>query len=640
VSGFPSLRRSLDSLRTLGMTGWGVGAVLLLVAGLAVGVGRSSPTPPHPPRPASAVGHGADAPPPSSCGPGRWTDAAGRCVAAAAAFTAPGARTFWVDATRGHDGADGSRERPWRTVARAAAPGVLGPGDAVLIRAGVYRETVHPHAGGTGPDARVTFAAYPGDAVVVTGADPADDGWTRDGAAWRRAWTGPPLPAYADVRPRPAGEPEFRRELVVAGGVVLRPVYARADLRPGTFFVEGPPDAPGAVVARFPGDRAPREAGPVEVAHRTYLFRPLGADAEPACGAEGTPGWLRVVGLTFRHAANRAQWPAVCAGREGGLVEDVTVEWTNGEGLEASGRGHVLRRVRVLNHGQIGAGGACEGCLVEDVDLVGNNWKGHDAGWEAGGGKWHHTRHTVFRRLYAADNDGPGLWLDGDNVSNTIEGGLFERNAMAGIMLELATTGTLVQHNVVRGTRALGWSGTGILSQAASANALVHNTVTGSAGSGVWLRRDPDRRAPDGHTVVANNLAAGNATGAGAAPDFEGREVMVEADTPAHLRTNRFSGNGWGRRAADDLARSTFYAWPDPPHEAGFRGGDLGRWRRVTGARPRPRRSPACPAAWAHRAPASTPGRVSGPTPRGFGRIPGAEPPGQGRERPRSSERR
>ena len=41
--------------------------------------------------------------------------------------------------------------------------------DLVLKR---YRETIEPRQGGTGPDRRVTFAAYPGDTVIVSGADP------------------------------------------------------------------------------------------------------------------------------------------------------------------------------------------------------------------------------------------------------------------------------------------------------------------------------------------------------------------------------------------------------------------------------------------------------------------------------------
>ena len=467
----------------------------------------------------------------------------------------------------------GSVDRPWRTISRATGPGVLSPGDAVLIRAGVYRESVQPREGGSGPSARVTYAAWPGEAVVVSGADLAAGGWTqtRD-VAWRRAWVGPSLESYSD-------EHAFRRELVVADGRVLHRVADRRQLDPGRFWVEGPDHAPGAIVVRLPGDATPAQAQ-VEVAHRTRLFWPRAAAADPECGADGTPGWLRVSGLTFRYASNRAQWAAFCPGSVGGLVEDVTVEWTNGLGIDVTGRDHVFRRTRADLNGQMGWGGSCTRCLIEDGAAVGNNWRGYDPFWEAGGGKWTETSDTVIRRFYAAHNGGPGIWLDIDNRGNTIEGSLAVGNEIAGIMLEYRTTETLVQHNVVAGTRWRSWSGTGILSQAASRNAYAHNTVVENDGSGLWLRLDPERRAPDGGNRVSNNRLVGNATGG-----EEARELSIEGLDLGHVRSTSFVGNAVGRLGAES-ACSSFYVYPTPDvSEAGFRGQDLQVWQRLTGAR-------------------------------------------------------
>ena len=509
-----------------------------------------------------------------TCPAGQWR-VDDVCRPAETAFAGPGGRQFVVDGAHAaaSDGGPGTAARPWRTISRAAQEGALRPGDAVVIRAGVYRESVRPRSGGTGPDARVTFAAWPGERVVVTGADPADDGWrpTPDGA-WRRAWTGPGLETYSD-------DPVFRRELVVAGGRVLRPVATRAELAPGRFWVEGTDRQPVAVVARFAGDRSPAEAGPVEIARRARLFWPQGGDPDADCGDPSTPGWLRVVGLTFRHAANRAQWAAVCAGSRGGLVENVRVEWTVGLGIDVSGRGHTFRQSRADRNGQMGWGGSCVGCLVEDGAAVGNNWRGHDPFWEAGGAKWTRTSDTVVRRFYAARNGGPGVWLDIDNDRNTVEGSLVVGNEVAGILLELRTTRTLVQHNVVAGTRWRGWSGTGVLSQAAGGNVLSHNTIVNNEGTGLWLRLDPDRRAPDGRNAVENNWVVGNAAG-----PHEAREVQVEGTSPAHVRSSRFRGNRYGRRGAGTF-RSTFFVHPAPDvSPAGFRGDAAALWDRLTGA--------------------------------------------------------
>jgi len=78
-------------------------------------------------------------------------------------------------ATNGCDAADGSAERPWRTIQRAAS--VAGPGDTITIRGGVYREWVKPANAGT-ESAPVVYRAASGEKVVVTGADPVR-GWKK-----------------------------------------------------------------------------------------------------------------------------------------------------------------------------------------------------------------------------------------------------------------------------------------------------------------------------------------------------------------------------------------------------------------------------------------------------------------------------
>lgn len=500
------------------------------------------------------------------CSPGHLCQD-GQCVPVEDAVAAPGGRVFWVAAEdpAARDDNPGTADRPWKTIGRATGPDVLAPGDAVVVRAGVYREAVRPEAGGTGPDRRVTYAAYPGEAVVVSGAVPLDGGWTRrsDGA-WRHAWTHE-LRAY--------GDGVFRRELVVADGRVLRPVYARGDLEPGTFFVQGSDTAPEALYVRLPDDGDPN-AHAMEAGLEPSLFWPR-ANPYTQCGDADQPGWLRVVGFTFRHAANRAQHGAVCVGNVGGLFEENRVEWTNGLGVLVRGEGHVVRWNEVVWNGQMGFGVSCDGCRFEHNEASFNNWKGYDPYWEAGGGKWVGSRGTVIRDHLARQNDGPGIWLDIHNEGLVVERSVVDRNAVAGIMLEHETTGTVVRNNVVFGTRWYGWSGTGLLSQAASRNVIVHNTFVANEGTGLWIRRDPEGRAEDGHNVIYNNLFVANATVDGE----EAREIQIEGDDLAHARTNRLDGNLYWPHESN-WRRSVFYFAPDPP--ADFRGADLGRWRSLT----------------------------------------------------------
>ncbi len=505
------------------------------------------------------------------CGPGRLCGD-GTCRPAEEAAV-QGGRVFWVaqQHPQADDGNPGTAALPWKTISRATGAGVLAPGDAVLVRAGLYRESVRPREGGAGAIRRITYAAYPGDEVVVTGADVMNEGWTRDGAAWRLPWTTPM--AYGT---------DLRRELVVVDGVVMRPVYARADLRPGTFFVEGPDDQPRAIFLRLPNDAAP-SGHQIEVGTRHPLFSPVGPTAYVECGDPSRPGWLRVIGFTFRHAVNRAQWGALCPGGEGSLIEENTVAWTNGMGIEGSGKDHIFRGNRALDNGQAGFGGICDGCLFEYNESSRNNWKGHSPYWEAGGGKWVKTRNTVFRHHLAVDNDGPGLWLDYQNDNNVIENSRFYNNEGAGIFLEFDTKHTLVRNNVVVGTRQRGWTGAGLLSQAASHNVIVHNTFIANEGHGLWLREDPEDRAPDGHNVVYNNLFVGNAAG-----EAEAYEIQVEDETLEMARTNRLDGNLYWFHPNKDangtyFDQRTFFFRPDASSPSDFRGNDLARWRYLTG---------------------------------------------------------
>ena len=78
-------------------------------------------------------------------------------------------KTYHVDnqAEAADDAGPGTSERPLKTVNRAAQ--VLQPGERVVIAAGVYRESVQPARGGTGPDAMISYEAAPGAQVIIKG---------------------------------------------------------------------------------------------------------------------------------------------------------------------------------------------------------------------------------------------------------------------------------------------------------------------------------------------------------------------------------------------------------------------------------------------------------------------------------------
>lgn len=69
---------------------------------------------------------------------------------------------------QGNDENPGTGAKPFKTIQRAAT--VMQAGDRCLIRAGTYRETVVPTNSGK-EQAPITFEAFEGERVVISGAD-------------------------------------------------------------------------------------------------------------------------------------------------------------------------------------------------------------------------------------------------------------------------------------------------------------------------------------------------------------------------------------------------------------------------------------------------------------------------------------
>ncbi len=82
---------------------------------------------------------------------------------------------FYVSAQSGSDYFSGSREKPFRTISKAA--NVMKAGDKCYIAEGVYRETVNMNIYGT-KENPVTFEAYNGGKVVISAADEIS-GWEK-----------------------------------------------------------------------------------------------------------------------------------------------------------------------------------------------------------------------------------------------------------------------------------------------------------------------------------------------------------------------------------------------------------------------------------------------------------------------------
>lgn len=173
-----------------------------------------------------------------------------------ASLTASPAAEYHV-APGGDDASPGTMARPFATL--QAAVNRMQAGDTLLIRGGVYRETVtFPRGGAQGKP--ITLRPYRAEKVIVTGCDPVA-GWVRhEGNVWRAPmpWTlGPGRnQVFCDgdvmIEARHPNEPAPGLEMYVAGLSPLWPTYGEFSIpketrvtRPGRIVsksLKGQPD--------------------------------------------------------------------------------------------------------------------------------------------------------------------------------------------------------------------------------------------------------------------------------------------------------------------------------------------------------------------------------------------------------------
>ena len=339
----------------------------------------------------------------------------------------------------------GTAEEPFKTIGRAAQ--AVRAGDTVIIRGGVYRESVAVEASGTA-DRPITFAAGAADRVIVTGADEITD-WRREkdeGNVFSAPW---PHRFIAWNRHFTHPDDDFHRlvgrcEQVFVHGYLLRQVLRREKLSRGTFYV----DLAGKrllVWSRDNRDLTKRRV-PVEASTRTTTWVSKGDH-------------VHLKGIRFRCAANAAQRGAVQVLGDHNVVADCVFEKANSIGAQFRGRSVVVRRCVFQDNGQMGfsAVGAHD-LLITGCTCRRNNTKGYSRGWEAGGNKIVLCRGLVLEKSVFTSNRGNGIWFDIGNEKCTVRNCLIADNDEAGVFYEISY-GLHAHDNVVVGNGFGGSSG-------------------------------------------------------------------------------------------------------------------------------------------------------------------------------------
>lgn len=233
-------------------------------------------------------------------------------------------------------------------------------------------------------------------------------------------------------------------------------------------------------------------------ADRVYLGTdPAGKRVELSVIPQATAGTASLVtihGLTIEKFASGVQQGAIHGiGTTGWVVRDSIIQNNHGIGLRVGNAMQVLRNV-IDHNGQLGIGGSGANMVIEGNTWSFNNAAGVNAYWEAGGSKFTFSRNLILRTNFAHHNDGPGIWVDIDNIDVLIEGNRAEDNALSGIFYEISYRGVIRRNTVRRnGTRKPdpGWIDGACILVANSSDVEVYENICEGNWQGITGLQSP-----------------------------------------------------------------------------------------------------------------------------------------------------
>lgn len=396
---------------------------------------------------------------------------------------------------------DGSAARPWASIQLAVD--AAGAGDRVHLSPGLYRQAVEVRRGGS-VEAPLTIVGDAG--AVICGSDRID-GFTPHGeaalATWvRRGWDVDSQQCFVDgVELTRVGEPPgpYRGKAKDGSTMIAGRPGSPDDLAPGTFLVVA-----GDLYLRLIDGGDPG-AYLVEASTRPHLVR----IAESASD-------VHLVGLAFRHSNTTAHQMGGAAVELGDRCEarDCAFQRCDFAGVALGWKRDGARVVDCLvsDNGCIGvAADGARGFRVVRTIITGNNTRGFDTAWHAGGIKATSHAYGDVVACVVRDNRGIGIWYD---WADSGQASLVARNHVvgnhdraAGIAIEGSSDVIVADNLVVDNDQR------GIYISASERIEVRHNTVVGTRGfAALELGGTPrDTRRLIGVRCY-NNVIAGNAT--------------------------------------------------------------------------------------------------------------------------------
>lgn len=418
----------------------------------------------------------------------------------------------------------------------------LRPGDILLIKPGVYRSTLTLRRLAGSSDAPITIR---GDVakgrVIFRGSDVLTD------------WT--PLGGGVFVHRLEQESSQVFVEgsaLQQMGGTVFDGFPLNADSPYQKLHIREGGVWPGRRAATSPNDLVPESFFYAARERKLYIKTVKDPRAVTVEASQRSHGLfasdvrhLVIEDLEVQHANTSV------TGRGGALVvwgdsvriRRVSASWNDLAGIQVGGTDIHVEDSEALYNGQMGVTARGQFNRFVRVKANGNNRRGFNKWWEAGGFKFIGELNAGLLDSQVIDcqalhNRGDGIWLDWKNARVEVLRNLSAYNAGFGIHYEVSSHG-LIQDNVV-----LGNTQRGIYLSSADDTRVLNNLVLGNGLEGVVSIVDEGRVDENGRrftgdgNVVEANVIAFNTEGA----------VILPGDSASTSDRNVFWGEGAASR--------------------------------------------------------------------------------------------
>jgi len=490
------------------------------------------------------------------------------------------------------DTGEGTREKPFKTISRAAA--MASPGHTIIVHEGIYRERVAPKRGGK-PEQPITYKAAPDENVVISAADIWEPEWIHVTGNVFKAKLGKdlfeenkggynPFETKMDLRTRhedhtvtgiPCYEEGYKISLTLGQVIVNNELFMEvSSLSPSVFKYKNTwkyDSEEQSIYIHF-GEGIVPEEQKIEITTRKQCFAPF---------IRGL-GYIHVKGFIMKYAGNQHPggfWKIPENKQAGALstrsghhwiIEDNVIKKNKSIGIDFGSEGavegvniprdsvrnHIIRDNIISDNGIGGIMGAGSRNVVIEDNLIKNNNTLKMRSWEVGGIKTHFFNGTI-RRNIIIDNYCYGIWLDNDYTGARVTKNIVHNNRDRAIFLEMGEGPALVDNNIISSTKIgpLGegknYYGDGIYAHDAGGFTITNNFIYDNKGFGISMRTLPGRAIPTENIKIFNNFIVYNEEGTLNIP-YDGTYAGNNcSENNLFAGKNSFVINTWGEKPED-----------------------------------------------------------------------------------------